>query len=115
MFIAVVDPNEPGHYPGCPTKMLSGLDCPGCGGLRATHDLAHGNIASAFDHNALFVVLVPFIVFFLGRNLFHAWTGRRPAPPSERTTRWGFTAIVAVILVFTLVRNLPFASFLGSG
>lgn len=114
-FIALVDPNEPGHYPGCPTKMLAGLDCPGCGGLRATHDLAHGNIAGAFDHNALFVVMVPLIVFFLGRNVWQAWTGAASKPLPPRVTRWLFVAFTGAILVFTIVRNTPFAGFLASG
>lgn len=115
LFIALVDPNEPGHYPGCPTKLLSGLDCPGCGGLRATHDLAHGDIAGALDNNALFVVLVPVIIFFLGRNVFYAWQGRRPPTPSPRVTQWTFTVLVAVMLLFTIVRNFPLGAFLASG
>jgi hypothetical protein len=114
-FIALVDPNQPGHYPGCPTQTLAGIDCPGCGGLRATHDLAHGDIAGAFDHNALFVIQVPVIIFFLGRNVWQAWTGRPAKPLPPLVTRWVFVAFTAAILVFTIVRNLPFGSFLASG
>jgi len=35
---------------------LTGLSCPGCGGLRAVNDLAHGELAAALASNA-FVVL----------------------------------------------------------
>lgn len=114
-LIALVDPNVPGHYPACPTKLFLGVDCPGCGGLRATHDLAHGDIAGAWDNNALFVLLVPFIVFALGRNLVAAWTGRRPKPLPGWVAKWGLPALAVLVVVFTVVRNLPFAAYLGSG
>ena len=115
VYIALVDPNEPGHYPLCPTKALAGLDCPGCGGLRATHDLANGDIMGAFGHNALWVIAVPFVLFLLGRTLYFAWTGKRPAPTPERTARWSMIALTALVVIFTVLRNLPFGAFLASG
>lgn len=115
LLVAAVDPHEPGHYPVCPTKLLTGVDCPGCGGLRATNDLAHGDVLGALDHNALFVIAVPFVLFFLGRALLDAWTGReRPAMSAGRARFWVLAATAGVI-VFTLVRNLPFGAYLGSG
>jgi hypothetical protein len=115
LLIRVVDPHEPGHYPVCPTKLLTGIDCPGCGGLRATNDLAHGDVVGAFDHNALFVIAVPIVLFFLGRALLDAWTGReRPQMSAARARFWVLSA-TALVIVFTVVRNLPFAAYLGSG
>lgn len=115
VLLAVVDPNEPGHYPGCPTQTLFGLDCPGCGGLRATHALAHGDLPTAFGHNALFVLLVPVIVFMLGNSLVSAWTGRPPKQLPAKWIRAAFIAFVTLMVVFTLVRNFPFGAFLASG
>ena len=40
--LATVDPNQPGHYPTCPFLATTGFYCPGCGALRAVHDLLHG-------------------------------------------------------------------------
>ncbi|NQW73490.1 MAG: DUF2752 domain-containing protein, partial [Actinobacteria bacterium] len=57
LLVFAVDPNEPGHYPICPTRALLGIDCPGCGLMRGTHDLLHGNLAGAVDHNLLIPVL----------------------------------------------------------
>ena len=54
-YVASVDPNQPGHYPLCPTYALAGIYCPGCGMLRATHDLAHLDVAGAFARNPLSV------------------------------------------------------------
>ncbi len=114
-YLAFVNPNEPGHYPACPTLSLLGVDCPGCGGLRATHSLAHGDIAGAWSHNALFVVLVPVIVFFLGRSLVSAWRGRVPRSLPPKWTQRLLTLFIGVTVIFTLVRNFPFGAYFASG
>ena len=38
---------SPGHYPTCPFLAITGWYCPGCGSLRAVHDLLHGDLAGA--------------------------------------------------------------------
>lgn len=115
-YIGIVDPNEAGHYPLCPTKFAFGVDCPGCGGLRATHSLAHGDIAGAVSHNAIFVILVPVILFLLGRWVYRSWTGRTPTPTAA-SLRWGKRAMITLfiaIAVFTVLRNVPMFSYFGS-
>lgn len=116
LYIGLVDPNEAGHYPLCPTKFMFGVDCPGCGGLRATHSLAHGDVAGAVSHNALFVLLVPVILFLLGRWVYRAWTGRTPAPTPEsmRRGKRAMIALFILIAVFTVLRNVPMFSYFGS-
>lgn len=114
ILLRQIDPHEPGVYPVCPTKVLTGLDCPGCGGLRATNELAHGDIAAALDDNALVVLAVPFAAWLFARAFYYAWTGRSPAPMSARRTKWITIAVVVVLTVFTVVRNIP-GSFLASG
>jgi len=126
-FVALVDPNEPGHYPLCPTQYLTGLDCPGCGGLRAVHALAHGDVAAALDHNVFIVlVLLPACVVLWLAWLRRSWVddgGTAPAPSVlERgadaiTRRPVVVAGVAAMLVFTVVRNIdavPLLAWLGS-
>ena len=39
------DPHDSGSWGYCPWKLLTGLDCPGCGALRAVNDLTHGDLA----------------------------------------------------------------------
>jgi hypothetical protein len=114
-YIRVVDPNEPGHYPMCPTLALFGIDCPGCGGLRATHALANGDVAGALDHNALFVVLVPALVALWGMWVYRAWTGVTPAltPRRETVARIAPMIVLLVVMVFAIVRN--FVPYLASG
>src|SRR5882672_8584856 len=57
-------------YPQCFLYRWTGLQCPGCGGLRATHQLLHGNIVEAFRLNAFFVSALPLgIVWFVASRL----------------------------------------------
>jgi hypothetical protein len=114
-YLAAVDPNTPGHYPLCPTRALFGLDCPGCGALRGTHDLVTGNLAGALDHNVLLVVFLPLAVVLWVRWLVRAWRGQTPAVSRavfQRRTTVMITVLVAV-LAFGVIRN--FVPYLGSG
>lgn len=114
-YIRFVDPNQPGHYPMCPTLALLGVDCPGCGGLRATHALANGDIGLAMDHNALFVVLVPLLIGLWAVWVYRAWTGITPGRTlaRDRVARAAPIVILVIAMTFAVVRN--FVPYLGSG
>lgn len=114
-YLRFVDPNTPGHYPGCPSQSLLGLDCPGCGGMRGTYDLLHGDIAGMLDDNILLIVFWPVALIAFGVWAYRAWTGRRPAPNIEKSMRQNrvLVTILIITLVFGVVRN--FVPYLGSG
>jgi len=99
------DPHESGSWGYCPTALL-GLDCPGCGGLRAVNDLTHLRLADAASSNLLLVLALPLAVFALARWTLDEWRGvtRLPRP---RTTWLATTGVVAVLVAFTVLRNLP--------
>jgi Protein of unknown function (DUF2752) len=105
VLVVLVDPHESGRYPPCPWHALTGLWCPGCGGLRAAHDLATGDPFAAVGSNALVVALIPVMALLWWRWLRQRWRGKSAGPPtlSQRAT----VALVVVALVFTVVRNLP--------
>lgn len=114
-YVAAVDPNTPGHYPLCPTKYFLGIDCPGCGLMRATHDLVTGNISGALDHNVLIVLIAPLAVVLWVRWFLRAWRGTYPEVTYAQFRRrnvW-LTAAMVLLLVFGVVRN--FVPYLGSG
>jgi len=103
------DPVRHSFYPACVFHKLTGLNCPGCGGLRALHHLTHGEIVTAFRCNPLFVVLLPFIVYLAvcwlkrGREAFDSNAiFFRPA------VLW---TLLAVTLLFSVLRNLPWPAF----
>lgn len=113
--VAVIDPNEPGHYPVCPTQALLGIDCPGCGLMRGTHALVTGDISGALDHNILIAVLVPLVVVLWVRWGSRAWRGRLPGL-THRALRWRTIITVGALVAlvaFGVVRNL--VPYLGSG
>ena len=92
--------------------MASGLDCPGCGGLRATHQLLHGDIRAAFALNPLFIVVLPIGAFFAVRALAERLTQRK-WPRLLSTTAMIWIAAVGVI-AFGILRNLPWRAWIGS-
>jgi hypothetical protein len=109
--VALRDPNVPGHFPSCPFRALLGIDCPGCGSLRALHDLTHGNVLGALDHNALLFLVLPLLLVEAFR-----WVAGLPSLPwlARRHTP---LLVLAVVVAWTVVRNLPVFPFdvLGSG
>jgi hypothetical protein len=122
VYVGLVDPNQPGHYPLCPTKALTGLDCPFCGGLRA---VARGNLLDAGDHNLLVVALALPVVLLWAAWLRRSWIGDpdgRTSHPLESVSRailrpqvlW---SVLAVLVLFTVARNVgavPWLAWLGS-
>jgi len=103
-YVAAVDPNRPGHYPLCPTYALVGIYCPGCGMLRATHDLAHPDVAGAFARNPLAVPVYLGLALLFTRWVLARWRGEqlRWDPP-----RWLPAALGVAFVAYTVARNIP--------
>lgn len=100
------DPHVSGAWGGCPTKLLTDLDCPLCGSLRAVNDLTHLDVGAALSSNLVLVLAVPAILFFWGRRLVACWRGGEAVRPLAIPS-WVWVAGLVVLTVFTVVRNLP--------
>ena len=109
-LVAVVDPNESGHYPSCPFLSLTGLACPGCGSLRGVHALAHGDVLSAVSFNALMVAAVPVLAWLWLRWVHRCRTGAARPQPVPAFVLWSFAVVV---VAFGVARNLPFGAALA--
>ena len=117
LFVARFDPNTV-SYPGCPMKMVTGLDCPGCGGLRCVHALASGDIGAAMDQNVLAVIFLPLAALWVAMTVLRRWRGQRPVDISGGSAVVAnsiWIGIIILLVVFTIVRNLPAVGFLQSG
>lgn len=104
-YVAAVDPNVPGHYPDCPFLAATGWWCPGCGGLRCVHALTHGDLSGALHDNAVAVLLFAVLGVLWARWL---WAALRALPGPRLALgarRWVLVGLL--VLVFTVVRNLP--------
>lgn len=95
--------------PPCPFKVLTGLACPGCGSVRAVHQLLHGNLTAALNLNALAVALFPLVGFDLVSLAAGALLDRRP-PRIFEAGRAGRIVLMAVVC-FWVLRNVPVLPF----
>jgi hypothetical protein len=112
VLLFLFNPAESAFYPRCFFKMFTGLDCPGCGGLRAAHRLLHGDIGTAFALNPLLVGLLPFAAWFGLRGCVKYLTGHT-LPQPFRSVRWVWV-LAAGVIAFGILRNLPLPSWPGS-
>jgi hypothetical protein len=110
VVVAVVDPNEPGHYPTCPFLALTGQYCPGCGSLRAMHALSHGHVDTAAGFNVLALASLPVLAVIWFRWVRRSWNGTDRSRPAPAAWLWAF---LVVVVVFGLARNLPFGAALA--
>ncbi len=102
-------PGQSPIYPPCPFHLITGLYCPGCGSLRAIHALLHGRILSALDLNPLMVVSIPFLGYgFISLALYKIMG--RGLPQLIKHPLW-IWSILALIIVYTILRNIPFYPF----
>ncbi|MGA7993031.1 MAG: DUF2752 domain-containing protein [Thermoanaerobaculia bacterium] len=59
LLLFFFDPATAGFYPPCLFKTVLGTQCPGCGSLRAAHQLLHGNFAGAWALNKPLLIALP--------------------------------------------------------
>ncbi len=72
------DPTYSPFAPKCIFRLLTGYDCPACGGQRALHALLNGEIAQAIGYNPYLIIAVPYLL-----AVAYTTYGR-----SDRAQRW---------------------------
>jgi hypothetical protein len=111
VFVAIAiiyrafNPDLTAIFPQCPFRLLTGLECPGCGSQRAVHYLLNFNLLAAFRENALLVISIPYII---GGFVFDQIKNPAPVTLQIRNTFYGKFAIwtvLIIILVFWVGRN----------
>lgn len=111
LYVGAVDPNEQGHYPTCPFLAMTGLYCPGCGGLRMAHAVGNGQFGEAVGLNLLAFALLP-----VAAILWVQWTvsAARGRPFESRLiSPMIIIAVSVIVVIFWVVRNLPFGQALA--
>jgi hypothetical protein len=92
-------------FPPCPFLGLTGFYCPGCGSLRALHQLLHGNLRMAVALNPLAVLLLPFLGYgALSRASM--LVRRQPLPHFFLPAVW-IRILLGGLLLFGVLRNIP--------
>jgi hypothetical protein len=109
-LVHVHDPHVQGSYGICPFYALTGWWCPGCGGLRAMHDLTQGRVLDAVHSNLFLLPLIlGFSMWWVNWSL-RRWRGLPTCPfTMSRTT---LCIVLAALAVFTVLRNTPWGTWL---
>jgi len=98
-YVGLADPHNPDFvFPACPFKLLTGWNCPACGGLRMTHDLLHGDVAAAAVDN---------IFLLIGLPVLFAWVVVRWRTGKPVFSMPTIVVIAVLALTWTVVRNMP--------
>ena len=98
------DPAQNHFYPVCLFHRVTGLLCPGCGSLRALHQLLHGRLGAAFRFNPMLIAALPLVVALVFR--FAARESRCEPGRPLISGRW-FWVLGFITLVVSIWRNLP--------
>ncbi|HWD18382.1 MAG TPA: DUF2752 domain-containing protein [Verrucomicrobiae bacterium] len=102
--VFLFDPEQYHFYPVCVFHQATGWDCPGCGGLRAAHQLLHGHIAAAWRFNPLAVLLAPAAAWFYAREIVRDATGKiLPGCLTQPVFLW---TLVPAFVLFGILRNV---------
>jgi hypothetical protein len=111
-LLRVRDPHDSGTYGFCPFQSLTGLPCPGCGGLRAVNDLTHGRVVDAASSNVMAVALVASLAVLWAVWLVRRARGQRQAALATVTTR-SAVLVTGAFALFGVLRNTPWGAWLA--
>lgn len=97
------DPSSSRWFPRCMFLESTGFKCPGCGSQRAIHALLHGHVATAWHFNAMMVVSMPVIAFYLAVS---AGKNRWPRFYDTMFSRPVLLSLVILVVLWWVVRNV---------
>jgi hypothetical protein len=104
-FVLFFDPAKSDLYPPCPFHAITGFYCPGCGSLRAIHQLLYGNPVAAFGLNPLMILSLPFLG---GALIYYAV---KPSLIGAYIPAFWIWVILLIIVLFWVLRNIPVYPF----
>ncbi|MGO1226829.1 DUF2752 domain-containing protein [Brachybacterium sp. AOP42-C2-15] len=98
------------HIPLCILNHLTGLECPGCGAIRAVHSLLAGDLLLALRSNALVTIAIPLVAAGLLTWAVRRARGLRTDLMPSKPVLLG---LVGIAVLFAVLRNLPAFWFLA--
>lgn len=103
LFYYFIDPSVPGFPIKCPSKLLTGYDCPSCGSQRALHALMHGDFVGAIKFNLFLVIGIPYLLLAIIagyiRRPWAVWISRHVVTPLMAYI------YIALFFVWWILRN----------
>ncbi|WP_071592908.1 DUF2752 domain-containing protein [Pleurocapsa sp. PCC 7319] len=102
------DPNK--IYPPSLSREWGGFYCPGCGMLRALHQLLHGNWQSALRFNPLLIICLPYLIYWITPYFVKYFYRINLYTIHYKNLQ--IIVTILVILVYGVLRNIPSPIFL---
>lgn len=90
----------------CPIKTFTGFYCPGCGITRMFKSIFEGKFYQAFRYNPLVFLLFIFVFIYLILDVFFHEDIKKILNKNL------LIYILLIILVYGIIRNIPYFSFL---
>lgn len=97
-------PGRYAFYPACPFYTYTHVLCPGCGATRALAALLHGNLGAAWQYNAFFVSVLPFLLIAAVWMYWSAAANGRVEWP--HLPKFAIVLFFVCAAVFAVARNL---------
>ena len=112
-FVSLYEPvKNKQYYPQCGFKRVTGLDCPGCGGLRSVHAMTNGRPVTAFRNHPALILSLPILVY-----IFVLWlrewrqTGMLPIPLASTNSNRPLIWIAVLFVAVGVIRLIPVKPF----
>ncbi len=100
-----IDPATSRLMPKCMFRLLTGYDCPACGGQRALHALLHGQFLRALMFNPFALYSIPYFLLVAYTTFSHDRFAQRLHPIVQH--RWSIWAYIILFCLWWVVRNTP--------
>jgi hypothetical protein len=113
VFVFLYEPvKNKQYYPQCGFKRVTGLDCPGCGGLRSVHAITNGRPVAAFRNHPALVLSLPILVYIFGLWV-REWrqTGVLPIPLASTSSNRPLIWIAVLFVSVGVIRLIPVKPF----
>ncbi|MDP4178429.1 MAG: DUF2752 domain-containing protein [Bacillota bacterium] len=111
IILYLFNPSTSKIFPPCPFKFLTGYYCPGCGSLRALHQLFHGNLIAALKLNSFMVLCIPLMIYLILSEMKIKIKGRRLFPRIVFSQSF-YTIFLTIIILYWILRNIPIPPFI---
>ena len=87
----------------CPVRLITGLQCPGCGISRMLMSLVRLDLKAAFQYNPVVLLTMPIILFCVIRSdIDYIRTGRNSLDRYQPV----WIAELVILLIFGIIRNI---------
>ena len=96
------DPSTTYVFPPCPFHAVTGFYCPGCGSLRATHELLHGHLTAAVGLNPMMILSLAYMALLLSLRFYR--NSDRALRFLQNPTHVRF--YLGLVLLFWVARNI---------